>query len=115
MLSSIRGDRHDSLCERAGRRRALGHARLALCAGVIPLALASAALFPGTAGADLTNGYHVFNASSYPLVLNAILDGTFGGGTPPVGAILEPGVGYHDFELTYYFLTVATEGCATSP
>jgi hypothetical protein len=103
-LSSIRGGLHDSPRERGGRHRLLAHARLVLLAGVIPLALASAALFPPTAGADETNGYHVHNASSYPLVLDAILSGTFGGGAPQVGSIVEPGVGYHDFELTYYFL-----------
>src|SRR3712207_2110827 len=94
----------DSLA-RLGRRDRGRRARAVLLAGLIPAALAVAALFPAAASA-YTRGFQVYNLSSNPIKLtgvSAITEGTTFDSTPAIGAVLQPGAGNHDFEETYYF------------
>jgi hypothetical protein len=92
---------HDCALARlfCGRHRGR-RARAALLAGLIPAALAGAAFFPAAASAA-TRSFKVYNLSSFPLKFNGILSGDTS--APAAGSILQPGVGYDDFEQTYVF------------
>jgi hypothetical protein len=78
------------------------HVRLARGGALVSAVLVSVALFPAAAGAA-TRGFRVYNASSFPLVLNGIVSGDFSGGAPAAHSVLMPGVGYQDWEQTYEF------------
>jgi hypothetical protein len=86
----------------------LGATLLAVAAAAIS---ATAAIAPPSAAAA-TRGFHIYNWSSYSLRLDR-MDGDFSGGNPGLGSVLQPGVGYHDFELTYNFLSPFDAGGAT--
>jgi hypothetical protein len=70
-----------------------------LAARLIAVALGAAMVFPAGAGA-FTWGFRVYNDSSYPLVFSGVVSGDTS--APTVGSVLPPGVGYDDFEQTYY-------------
>jgi hypothetical protein len=77
-----------------------GHrVRAIVLAGVIPLL--AAASFP-TAASAYSRGFKVYNLSSHPIELLGVSGAAFDS-TPPVGSVLQPGVGYQDFEETYEF------------
>jgi Ca2+-binding RTX toxin-like protein len=83
-------------------------ARAALLGGLIPACLAVGGLFPAASSAA-TRGFKVYNLSSY----NLVYTGADGSGTidsgPNPGGVITPGLGYHDFEETYYFLSDRVE------
>jgi hypothetical protein len=87
---------------RFGGRDRRRRARAVLLAGLIPAALVASVLFPAAASAA-TRGFHVYDLSSLPLYFNGIQYGDFSGGAPAPGHILQPGVGFDDFEQTYVF------------
>jgi hypothetical protein len=98
---------------RPGRRDRGRRARAVLLAGLIPAALAVAALLPAAASA-YSRGFQVYNLSSQPIKLIGVSP-TNGGSfdrTPATGAVLQPGAGNHDFEETYWF-GQTTAGLAT--
>src|ERR1700677_2346397 len=66
------------LSDLAWRHRTPQHVRLAGGGALVAAVLVSAALFPAAAGAA-TRGFRVYNASSFPLVLNGIVSGDFSG------------------------------------
>jgi hypothetical protein len=101
-LRAICFDRRHQLSDRGRRNGPMRHVRLALLAGLIPAALAASVLLPAGAGAA-TRGFHVYNFSSLPLFFNGIQSGDFSGGAPNPSHILQPGVGFDDFEQTYVF------------
>jgi len=71
-------------------------------AGHPPTSTAPAAA--GVQGAQYSRGFHVTNLSGNPIKLVSVTgENSFDGRTPD-GSILQPGVGYQDFEMTYYFL-----------
>ncbi len=107
-LRTLGADHRDRPCDPNHRDRSRG--RLALVAALVPTALAAVALFPAAAGAA-TRSFHVYNASSYPLRLVSSY-GDFSGGHPAANSVLMPGVGYDDWELTYYFGS-STQGGAS--
>jgi hypothetical protein len=81
------------------------------------LAVAAAAIGAGLAIAPpsahaASRGFHVYNWSSYSLRLDR-MDGDFSEGHPASASILQPGVGYHDFELKYNFGTPLDAGGVT--
>lgn len=91
----------DHTTQEAGRRRGvawLEHGRRRLRALT---ALGVAAALPAVASAS-TQGFHVYDYSQYPIQLQG-MSGDFSGGHPGDGAVLMPGQGNHDFELTYNF------------
>jgi hypothetical protein len=102
-------DRRRRLCDRGRRDGPLRHVRLALVTALIPVALASATMLPAAASAA-TRGFRVYNVSSYPIKFVGV-SGTDFGGTPAAGNVLQPGVGYDDFEEVYHFGS-ATAGTA---
>lgn len=83
------------------------------------LALTGALIFPAAAGAA-SRGFDVYNLSGHPIkLLDVTPVGTatcgspycgFEGG-PPIGAVLQPGMGDH-YEVTYHF-GLSTQGDAT--
>jgi RTX calcium-binding nonapeptide repeat (4 copies) len=83
-------------------------ARAALLAGLIPACLALGGLFPAASSAA-TRGFKVYNASSY----NLVYTGADGNGTidsgPNSGDVITPGLGYHDFEVTWEFFKDVVE------
>jgi hypothetical protein len=97
-----RGRGQHGLLRRRHQRRLRG-GRCVLIAGLVPLAFAVASLFPAAASADLTQGFHVYDLSRYPIKLIKVTGGEFDG-TPPIGSVLQPGEGYQDFEEVYKFL-----------
>lgn len=97
--SFMRGSCIDRLYPHRKRPR-LQHVRALLLAGLIPAALAAAAVFPATAGAA-TRGFHVYDLSSYRLYFNGVVSGSDETTAPALHSILQPGVGYDDFEQTY--------------
>jgi hypothetical protein len=90
----------DAFARFGGRDRGR-RARAVLLAGLIPAALAASALFPAGASAA-TRSFHVYNFSGLPLYFNGILSGDFSGGSPAVGHVLQPGIGFDDFEQTFF-------------
>ena len=54
-------------------------------------------------GVLYSRGFHVTNLSGNPIKLTSVTgENSFDGRTAD-GSILQPGVGYQDFEMTYYF------------
>ena len=54
-------------------------------------------------GVLYSRGFHVTNLSGNPIKLTSVTgENSFEGRTPD-GSILQPGVGYQDFEMTYYW------------
>jgi hypothetical protein len=79
-----------------------GHrGRRIVLAGVVPVVLAAAASFP-TAASAYSRGFKVYNLSSHSIEFLGVTGADFDS-TPPVGSILQPGVGYQDLEETYKF------------
>ena len=73
-------------------------------AGHAPTSTASAPAAGSVQGAQYTRGFHVTNLSGNPIKLVSVTgENSFDGRTPD-GSILQPGIGYQDFEMTYYFL-----------
>jgi hypothetical protein len=81
-------------------------AAVASCLGAATVALTSAA--PAAAA---TRSFKVYNFSSHPIRFDDS-SGDFSGGRPDPGSILNPGAGYHDFELTYTISPLADSGTA---
>jgi len=73
-----------------------------MVAGVAPGVVAAAALFAAPAAAELTQGFNVSNLSSHPIRLLQV-NGQGFQGTPPEGAVLNPGAGVHHYEKIFYF------------
>ena len=85
-----------------------------MLAGLVPGALAAAAMFPAAASAsvaspatvakpaDLTRGFDISNFSTYRLKLVSVTGGPFDS-TPPIGSVLEPGQAPQHFEMQYNF------------
>jgi hypothetical protein len=91
------------------RPRAHQRGRRMLVAGIVPAAVAAAALFPAGAGAQnpgapqtLTQGFDVHNLSSIPIRLEGVSGGDFQG-RPPDGSVLNPGAGVHHYEMIFKF------------
>ncbi len=57
-----------------------------------------------TAPQDYTRGFHVTNLSGNRIELVSVTGENSFGGRAADGSILAPGIGYQDFEMTYYFL-----------
>jgi hypothetical protein len=90
------------------RPRAHQRGRWMLIAGMVPGAVAAAALFPAPATADLTQGFDISNLSSHPIKLLSVTNRDTLQGGPPDGAVLNPGAGTHHFEKIYYLFSVTT-------
>jgi hypothetical protein len=86
------------------RPRAHQRGRWVLVAGLVSGAVAAAALLPGAASAQLTQGFNVSNLSSHPIKLSRVVGGRGEfQGRPPDGAVLNPGAGVHHYEQIYHF------------
>jgi len=73
-------------------------------AGHPPTSTASAPAAGSVQGAQYSRGFHVTNLSGNPIKLVSVTgENSFDGRTPD-GSVLQPGIGYQDFEMTYYFL-----------
>jgi hypothetical protein len=81
-----------------------------LVSAITAVVLAGSVAFPTAAQANVTQGFHVYDLSPFPLKLIDVLGDSFEG-SPPIGSILRPGVGYQNFELIYRFLA-STGGTA---
>jgi hypothetical protein len=81
-----------------------------LVAAITAVALAGTIAFPAAAQANVTQGFHVYDLSRYPIKLIDVKGGPFEG-SPAIGSILRPGGGYQNFELIYHFLA-STGGTA---
>jgi hypothetical protein len=90
------------------RPRSRQRGRWMLAAGLVPGAVAAAALFPAPATADLTQGFDISNLSSHPIKLLSVTNRDTLQGGPPDGAVLNPGAGTHHFEKIYYLFSVTT-------
>jgi hypothetical protein len=98
----------------AGRPRRSRRGLCLLLAGLVPAALAAAAMVPAAASAsvaspasvakpaDLTRGFDINNFSTYRLKLVSVTGGPFDS-TPPIGSVLEPGQAPQHFEMQYNF------------
>jgi hypothetical protein len=85
----------------ASRSKRFLRAHVSLVGFVAAAAVTGAVLFPAAAGA-FTRGFQVYNLSSHPISFFG-WDGTNFDSAPAHGHILQPGLGYDDFEETYYF------------
>jgi hypothetical protein len=100
-MSKLRGVVGSGFHRLPRRPRAHQRGRWMLVAGMVPGAVAAAALFPAPATADLTQGFDISNLSSHPIKLLSVnRDGLQGG--PPDGAVLNPGAGVHHYEKIFY-------------
>jgi len=73
-----------------------------------PAATAHTATAPEAGGAAVkgvlySRGFHVTNLSGNPIKLTSVTGENSFDGRAADGSILQPGVGYQDFEMTYYF------------
>jgi hypothetical protein len=71
---------------------------------VVAALLAGAVLFPATASA-YSRGWKVYNLSSNNLKFLDVSGNANVESGPVYGNFITPGLGYHDFEITYYFAT----------
>jgi Ca2+-binding RTX toxin-like protein len=98
----------------ASRSKKLLRGPLSIVGFVAAAALAGAVLFPAAAGA-YSRGFQVYNLGGHAIKyagISSTENGATFDSTPAAGAVLQPGVGYHDFEETYYFGST-TQGTAT--
>jgi hypothetical protein len=90
-----------------------------LAAALAPVALAGAIMAPTAAAApmhdapgpsaaarvDYSQGFHIYNLSSHRLKLVSVTGSGNFEGRPNDGDILQPGVGYHDWEVQYRWVS----------